>query len=75
MALFRDPWIALAGWLHSLAFDVFVGAWAVRTARREGTAFPLVAPCLPLTFLFGPAGLLAFAVLRVAHTARAPALS
>ena len=75
MALFRDPWIALAGWLHYLAFDLFVGAWAVRTARREGIAFPIVVPCLALTFLFGPAGLLAFAVLRVARTARAPALS
>jgi hypothetical protein len=70
MALFRDPWIALAGWLHYLAFDLFVGAWAVRTARREGIAFPLVVPCLALAFLFGPAGFLAFAILRAARTAR-----
>ncbi len=73
MALFADPWIALAGWLHYLAFDLFVGGWAVRTARREGIAHPLVVPCLVLTFLFGPAGLLAFAVLRAARTARVPA--
>lgn len=73
MALFADPWIALAGWLHYLAFDLFVGAWAVRTARREGIAHLLVVPCLVLVFLFGPAGLLAFAVLRAARTARVPA--
>ena len=60
MALFTMPEIALAGWIHYLAFDLFVGAWEVRTARREGIAFLLVLPCLALTFLFGPAGFLAF---------------
>ena len=60
MALFTMPEIALAGWIHYLAFDLFVGAWEVRTARREGIAFLLVLPCLVLTFLFGPAGFLAF---------------
>jgi Domain of unknown function (DUF4281) len=63
-ALFTHPHIALAGWLHYLAFDLFLGAWEVRTARAEGIPHWLVIPCLILTFLFGPAGLLAFAVLR-----------
>lgn len=63
-ALFTHPQIALAGWLHYLAFDLFVGAWEVRTARAEGIPHWLVIPCLILTFLFGPAGLLAFAILR-----------
>jgi hypothetical protein len=63
-ALFTHPHIALAGWLHYLAFDLFIGAWAVRTARAEGIAHWMVIPCLVLTFLFGPAGLLAFAILR-----------
>lgn len=73
MALFRSPEIALAGWLHYLAFDLFVGAWEVRTARREGIPFPLVLPCLPLTFLFGPVGFLAFAALRASRAVRIPA--
>jgi hypothetical protein len=64
MALFTHPHIALAGWLHYLAFDLFLGAWEVRTARAEGIAHWAVIPCLILTFLFGPAGLLAFAILR-----------
>ena len=64
MALFTMPEIALAGWIHYLAFDLLVGAWEVRTARREGIAFLLVLPCLALTFLFGPAGFLAFSALR-----------
>ena len=67
MALFTMPEIALAGWIHYLAFDLFVGAWEVRTARREGIAFLLVLPCLALTFLFGPAGFLAFSALRGAR--------
>lgn len=62
--LFQTRELLLAGWLHYLAFDLFVGAWIVRTARAEGIAFRLVLPCLPLTFLFGPAGYLAFVALR-----------
>lgn len=63
-ALFTHPQIALAGWLHYLAVDLFLGAWQVRTARAEGIPHWAVIPCLVLTFLFGPAGLLAFAILR-----------
>lgn len=63
-ALFTHPHIALAGWLHYLAFDLFLGAWEVRTARAEGIPHWAVLPCLVLTFLFGPAGLLTFAALR-----------
>lgn len=63
-ALFTHPHIALAGWLHYLAFDLFLGAWQVRTARADGIAHWIVLPCLVLTFLFGPAGLLAFTILR-----------
>lgn len=74
MALFTDPWIALAGWVHYLAFDLFVGGWEVRTARREGIPHLLVLPCLALTFLFGPAGLLSFLGLRLVRT-RSPRLA
>ncbi len=75
MALFTVPEIALAGWLHYLAFDLFVGAAIVRSARDEAIAFALVLPCLVLAFLFGPAGFLAFAALRWTRAAaRAAAL-
>ena len=43
-------------------------AWAVRVARAEGLAHWMVLRCLALTFLFGPAGLLAFAALRFTLT-------
>ncbi|MEY4985108.1 MAG: hypothetical protein RIR62_3374 [Pseudomonadota bacterium] len=71
MRLFDDPTIALAGWVHYLGFDLFVGAWAVETARREGIPHGLVIPCLLLVFLFGPAGFLAFMALRAARPAPA----
>lgn len=69
MLLFTRPEIALAGWIHYLAFDLFIGAWEVRTARAERIPFLIVVPCLALTFLFGPAGFLAFSALRAARAA------
>lgn len=69
MLLFTQPEIALAGWIHYLAFDLLIGAWEVRTARAERIPFLVVVPCLALTFLFGPAGYLAFSALRAARAA------
>ncbi len=62
--LFDNRWALLAGWVHYLAFDLFIGAWEARTAQAERIPFLLVIPCLALTFLFGPIGLLIFAMLR-----------
>lgn len=70
-ALFTQPGVALAGWVHFLAFDLFVGAWIVRTARAEGIAHLLVLPCLGLTFWFGPVGFLLFLALRWGLSLRA----
>jgi len=71
MALFTSPHLALAGWVHYLAFDLFVGAWITRTARAERIPHLIILPCLALTFLFGPAGFLAFTALRATSAARA----
>jgi len=62
--LFQDPWLLLAGWIHYLAFDLFLGAWQARQAQRLGISRFLVVPCLLLTFLFGPIGLLVFWAIR-----------
>jgi hypothetical protein len=64
--LFQTRELLLAGWIHYLAFDLFVGAWIARAAQAAKVPFWLVVPCLALTFLFGPAGLLAFLALRAA---------
>jgi hypothetical protein len=64
MKLFTNEWAVLAGWIHYLAFDLFIGAWEVRDAERRGVAHLWVIPCLVLTFLLGPIGLLAYSILR-----------
>jgi len=68
--LFADPWLLIAGWIHYLAFDLFVGAWEVRDAQRLGIPHLLVVPCLVLTFLFGPVGLLLYGIVRAVRTRR-----
>ena len=72
MALFTNPHIALAGWIHYLAFDLFIGAWTVRTARAEQMSHLLTLPNLGLIFLFGPAGFLTFHAMRAAFRLRTP---
>jgi hypothetical protein len=67
MAFFSVPEAALAGWIHYLVFDLFVGAWEVRDARRRGIHHALVVPCLALTLLLGPLGLAAYLLLRLAR--------
>jgi hypothetical protein len=62
--LFANDSALAAGWLHYLAFDLFVGAWIARDGDRTGVPALLILPCLPLTFLFGPAGLLLYLALR-----------
>ena len=69
-ALFANPWLLLAGWIHYLAFDLFIGAWETRDAMKHGVSRWLLAPCLILTFLFGPTGLLLYLALR--RTRQAP---
>ena len=66
--LFSNPWLLLAGWVHYLAFDLFIGSWEVRDARSRGIAHWMVIPCLALTFFFGPVGLLLYFLLRVGKT-------
>lgn len=63
-ALFSFPRAALAGWVHYLAFDLFVGSRIARDSQRRGIAPYAVAPALLLTFLFGPVGLLIYALQR-----------
>lgn len=71
--LFRNPWMLLAGWVHYLAFDLLVGSWEARDARDRGIPQVLLAPCLFLTFMFGPAGWFAYLGLRSAYRPPAPA--
>jgi len=63
-SMFSKPYVALLGWVHYLAFDLFIGAWQARQANKEGLPFAVIIPSLMLTLVFGPLGLLCFFALR-----------
>jgi prepilin signal peptidase PulO-like enzyme (type II secretory pathway) len=65
MKLFTNEWATLAGWIHYLAFDLFVGTWEVKDAQARGISHWFVIPCLILTFLLGPIGFLLYSILRL----------
>ena len=69
-ALFASDSALAAGWLHYLAFDLFVGSWIVSDGLRRRVPALLILPCLPLTLMFGPLGLLLFIPLRMVFTRR-----
>jgi hypothetical protein len=63
-ALFSNDFLLLAGWVHYLAFDLFIGSWVVRDSQRQGIHHLAVIPCLFLTFMLGPVGLLTYLAIR-----------
>lgn len=52
------------GWIHYLAFDLFVGIWIARDADAKGFSRILQAPILFFTFMAGPVGLFLWLVIR-----------
>ena len=62
--LFANPHLLLACWIHYLVFDLFIGAWEVRDAIRYQIPAIIRWPCLLLTLMFGPIGLLSYLLLR-----------
>jgi hypothetical protein len=63
-ALFGDPRALLLGWVHYLAFDLWVASWELGEGRRLGMSHWLLAPTIFLTIMLGPLGLLLFLALR-----------
>ena len=58
--LFSSPYALTAGWVHYLAFDLFVGGWIAQRAATLQLPYWQVLPTLALTFLFGPLGYASF---------------
>ncbi|WP_052771900.1 ABA4-like family protein [Vibrio mexicanus] len=70
-ALFASPGNLTAGWIHFLAFDLFVGRWMIDEVEKSGTAHWRLIMLLPITFLIGPVGLLLhFALKSLLNKAR-----
>ncbi len=63
-ALLGSPLGATAGWLHFLAFDLFVGRWIYLDGRERGISAWFIAPTLFLTLMLGPCGFLLYLILR-----------
>jgi hypothetical protein len=62
--LLGTPDMAAIGWIHFLAFDLFVGRWIYLDSHARGISAWWISPCLALTLLFGPAGFLLYLALR-----------
>lgn len=71
-ALFMSDPVLVAGWVHYLAFDLFIGTWIAVEADKRGYHRLLQAPMLVATFMFGPLGLLLFYFTRATEAALIP---
>ncbi|MFP1632664.1 ABA4-like family protein [Zhengella sp. ZM62] len=56
--LMSDRWVLLAGWVHYLAFDLFVGSVMAARLDRAGVGRLVQTPVLLSTFMLGPLGFL-----------------
>ena len=59
-SLFANDWILLAGWVHYLAFDMFVGSWALRDSWKRDVPHWVMVPVLFATLMLGPVGYLLY---------------
>lgn len=64
MALFTNKTMVTAGWVHYLAFDLFIGTWIKKNSRSYQIPHGWIIPVLLLTFMLGPIGLLTYFLLR-----------
>ena len=65
MTLFTEENAVLAGWVHYLAFDLLVGMWILDQNQTLKIHQFVLAPCLFLTFVFGPLGFLLFMIIKI----------
>ncbi len=63
--LFLNDSMLLAGWVHYLAFDLFIGSWIAEKADDMGISRLIQGPILVATFMFGPIGLALFLSMRL----------
>ena len=63
-ALLASDGGATIGWIHYLAFDLFVGIWIANNADLYGFNRIVQLPILFFTLMLGPAGLILYLLLR-----------
>lgn len=70
--LMSNDWALLAGWVHFLAFDLFVGAVMAARKDRAGVSRVVQGPILLAIFMFGPFGFVIAALTELGLRARLP---
>ncbi|WP_437610197.1 ABA4-like family protein [Sorangium sp. So ce834] len=63
-SLLGTPAGATIGWVHFLAFDLFVGRWVYLDSRDREISPWLMAPVLYLTLMLGPMGFALYLAVR-----------
>lgn len=66
--LFSQDEALLAGWIHYLCFDLFVGAYIVRKSIELNIHRLIYSLILPFTFMFGPIGLVLFTLVSLSKS-------
>ena len=64
LTVLGTPAGATVGWVHFLAFDLFVGRWVYLDSRARGISAWLVSPILFVVLMFGPLGFLIYVAAR-----------
>ncbi len=67
-ALLSSEGGATIGWIHYLAFDLFVGIWIASNADRHGIHRIIQIPFLFFTLMLGPFGLTLYLLFRFFRT-------
>lgn len=65
LAIMDNPNAALASWMHILAFDLVIAYFIRIEGANLGIEHWKLLPCLFMTLMFGPIGLLMFLVLTL----------
>jgi predicted small secreted protein len=66
--LFSKDEALLAGWIHYLCFDLFVGAYIVRKSKELNISRLIYSLILPFTFMFGPIGFVIFTLVSLSKS-------
>jgi hypothetical protein len=66
--LFQSDDAVAAGWLHYLAYDLFVGTYIVKESVKLFIPRWIYTLILPFAFMFGPVGYLLFFIVKTIKT-------
>ena len=63
--IFTNDYFLLAGWVHYLAFDLFVATWIVKDSNENHIQSKLLIPILGFTFYLGPIGYITYQIYKI----------